>query len=285
MNRMSKEARIHIAKAHRLMCYDSKAGGRKFGFTLIELLVVIAIIALLLSVILPSLQKAKQYAMRITCANNLKQIGYSLLMYTTENDGHFILQPDARQHDWLRGASYTTTDHIIDTGGDKKTFYCPSEPDREKDPDNPIFWQFSQYMMNDEGPEPTDYHLRSRHWRVLSYNFLLDTEHGRSSANFMNEGSNSVWLRKTSDLKNASLAPISFDSIISENNTRDANFAEIKGGLFTKYGVYDSSCHVDRNQKPLGGNVVYGDGHVEWKQFSDMEVLYLPFGGGPYHWW
>ena len=60
---------------------------QKSGFTLIELLVVIAIIALLLSVILPSLKKAKEVARRIACSSNLKQLTAAWMMYTDDNKG------------------------------------------------------------------------------------------------------------------------------------------------------------------------------------------------------
>jgi prepilin-type N-terminal cleavage/methylation domain-containing protein len=60
---------------------------KKFkAFTLIELLVVIAIIALLLSIVVPTLKKAKDAARRISCANRLKQWGIAIQMYTADNN-------------------------------------------------------------------------------------------------------------------------------------------------------------------------------------------------------
>ncbi len=60
------------------------------GFTLIELLVVMTVIAVLMSILLPSLGKAKEAARRVTCASNLRQLTLAWTMYAMENDDQLV---------------------------------------------------------------------------------------------------------------------------------------------------------------------------------------------------
>jgi prepilin-type N-terminal cleavage/methylation domain-containing protein len=66
---------------------------KEHGFTLIELLVVISIIALLLSVLVPSLRKAKEQARNAACKNNLRQLAVGVITYAADNGGRTMETP------------------------------------------------------------------------------------------------------------------------------------------------------------------------------------------------
>ena len=86
-----------------------KSGNNKRGFTLVELLVVISIIALLLAILMPSLQKARAQAGAVICGSNQKQVLMAMLLYTEDQNGRV---PYFQNPLWVpsKKAYYVTTD-------------------------------------------------------------------------------------------------------------------------------------------------------------------------------
>ena len=97
---------------------------KRRGFTLIELLVVIAIISLLVSILLPSLSRAKDLARRAVCATNLRNIGTGLAMYLPDNQDRFPSFPHMNSEAWRWAGTLAYDDPA--TGDDR--------PDRPLNP-------------------------------------------------------------------------------------------------------------------------------------------------------
>lgn len=256
--------------------YDRRPVNR-LGFTLIELLVVIAIIALLLSIVLPALNKAKEYARKTICSNNQRQMGLALRIYAEENKG--ILPPQAATY-WAWDISYWTTDLILASGGDKGVFYCPNN--RQMNPDEDIWWRWSEVAASGSlyvpGPEPTALADRQNNFRVSAYFYILETYRYYQTPSVPRlpilGTPPKQWLARLRDLRNPSSAEMIADSLIKQGDT----YSEVAGGA-AAFGVLNRSNHLDRNGQAAGGNINFADGHNQWRKMEEMQTR-IRTGGG-----
>jgi len=275
---------------------------KKKAFTLIELLVVIAIIALLLSIVMPALGRAKIYAQKVICSNNLKQQSLGTILYSNENDSYV---PTSGLGPWLWDTSFWMTNELSRYAGftDNDTYFCPAN--KSKSPDDARFWQYS-WLAGSGGPYPNPVALRDEsgltpaqqrsYYRVLPYLYLFD-KYGSDGVSILNQtlvsGEKANWIRKLSAVKASGSKPMVMDVMISQAGENWNFFNITAGGIGGVSGgtLVDSSNHPSRQKiysgtnqgpKPDGSNTAYADGHVDWKQFEDMKHQYTQ---GMYFWW
>jgi prepilin-type N-terminal cleavage/methylation domain-containing protein/prepilin-type processing-associated H-X9-DG protein len=253
--------------------------GDRAAFTLVELLVVIGIIALLLSILLPALARARENANRISCQSSLRQIGQAMMIYlnlskglmpvTPKNGGatdydawYFRTSPAAAgPNAMVSNLQNSPVGKILKlTNKNYKVLVCPSDQlaQRRNPPEYPYSYSFNR-MFNGNSTNPPA---------------IKKITECRSSAD-------KVWIYEESDTDTA-----------GTQTPRDDGNGELWGGT-TNWGVVDlvSIRHDARNMKlpddpnPAGipnskrrGNCLFADGHADFvpRSFAHAKSHVMP---------
>ncbi len=233
---------------------------RTKGFTLIELLVVIAIIALLVSILLPSLQRARELAKRAVCAANLHGVGQSLALYQGENDDRWpwieLNDSDSDAHFTAPAGTYFDEDPrttrgsnrsitallflLVRSGQPADLFTCPSddatECDNLKDGNDDYWWDFT-------GPD-ANIPLKDVD-KVVSYSFQVPLHSGArgtsmgkmigTGVNSASQGALVIMADKSPDLDPDGDALTQWNDNMNEDDILDGMSQNHTGGEYINY--------------------------------------------------
>jgi len=213
-------------------------GYGKHGFTLVELLVVIGIIALLVAILVPTLNQAKEQALRTKCAAALHNVAASITIYANDNKGKLPQHKGGGY--WLWDIPFPTRDALLKNGNSRHTLYCAASTVQPNDQNDDWLWNYNGGYC------------------VSGYMWMMK----RPTASIPALKATKKWLTVVTE-KNPATVELAADPTISQNGS----FVNIKGGWT---GIH-STAHTRRN-KPVGGNILFLDGHVAWRDFGEMKT-------------
>jgi prepilin-type processing-associated H-X9-DG protein len=254
---------------------------RRTAFTLAEALVVVGIIILLVSFLVAGLTQARESSRRAVCGNNLRQVMSAISVYASANDKQLPMLPDwSRNQHWLCDIGREQRNALLSAGLQRDSFYCPSGDLQNANEQ----WDFGGPGLTSQGPIYT----------VTGY-FWMMYRVRRAGTNSpvwirdettMKIKSPAVWLESLTQTVGKDSTQQSFpvtpgstvlvsDLTMSVNTNGNDVFTGIGAGSSRDAPLASRSNHLktrDRT-KASGGNILFLDGHVEWRDFSGMTKI------------
>lgn len=244
----------------------NKFYNKRRAFTLVELLVVIAIIALLLSILMPALNRVREAGRRVKCGGYLHNSGLALMLYAQENNGYFPVRTPSIDGDGLCGMGIPNLNVLAKFGINRQNLYCPSNKEET------MVMKNQDVLWNNFGTR-----------RVTGYFWMLPTVSIMESLPTplpLNSGK--VWAVSTMQ-KNAVEIELMSDNVLSDRNSPwtaangypygNFDYVRAGGAIIAKY----TTSHMigSKADKAAGGNILFCDGHVSWRPFMKGSVPFM----------